>query len=127
MKLLQLLLPTVACLVAKVYGKIFSRCELASVLKQWGMDGRQGYGLGDWVCLAYFASTFNTAAVVHNADGTSEYGIFQLNSRSWCADHHSQSENFCSMSCSDLLTNDIEDDVICLQKATAKAGGLKTW
>ncbi|KAJ7317540.1 hypothetical protein JRQ81_003702 [Phrynocephalus forsythii] len=127
MKALQLLLPVVVCVVVKVYGKIISRCELALILKRWGMDRRQGYSLADWVCLAYYASGFNTATVMHNADGTSEYGIFQLNSRSWCADNHSESRNLCSMPCNDLLTNDIEDDVACLQKAAAREGGLEAW
>ncbi|XP_042310824.1 sperm acrosome membrane-associated protein 3-like [Sceloporus undulatus] len=127
MKPFQVLLPVVACLVGKVSGKIFSRCELASILKRWGMDGHQGYSLADWVCLAYFASGFDSATVTNNSDGSSEYGIFQINSRSWCADQHSQTKNLCSMACLDLLTDEIIDDIICLKRASAGSSGLETW
>ncbi|XP_062979156.1 lysozyme C, milk isozyme-like [Elgaria multicarinata webbii] len=127
MKALQLLLPMVACLAVKVRGKIFSRCELASILKRWGMDGHEGYSLADWVCLAYFASNFNTATVTLDSDGSSEYGIFQINARTWCADHQSQSKNLCSISCHDLLTDDIIDDIICLKRAAAGPEGLDAW
>uniref|UniRef100_A0A8C5SBH5 lysozyme n=1 Tax=Laticauda laticaudata TaxID=8630 RepID=A0A8C5SBH5_LATLA len=51
------------------------------------------------VCLAYFASGFNTGKVTQNIDGSTEYGIFQINSRSWCADQQSTSRNLCSLSC----------------------------
>uniref|UniRef100_A0A670YTV0 lysozyme n=1 Tax=Pseudonaja textilis TaxID=8673 RepID=A0A670YTV0_PSETE len=99
MKGLCLWLAVLTCLVVKVYGKIFNRCELASVMRRWGMEGHEGYTLDDWVCLAYFASGFNTGKVTQNIDGSTEYGIFQINSRSWCADQHSTSRNLCSLSC----------------------------
>ncbi|KAM6475107.1 lysozyme C, milk isozyme-like [Liasis olivaceus] len=127
MKTLCLRLALMACLMVKVYGKIFSRCELAAILRRWGMDGHEGYGLDDWICLAFFASHFNTAAVTQNSDGTSEYGIFQLNSRFWCADHRSSSKNLCSLSCHDLVTDEIIDDIICVKRAVAGPEGLGAW
>ncbi|XP_063150155.1 sperm acrosome membrane-associated protein 3-like isoform X2 [Candoia aspera] len=114
MKVLCLWLLLLVCLVLKVYGKIFSRCELATILQRWGMDGHEGYSLEDWICLAYFASHFNTAAMTQNSDGTSEYGIFQLNSRSWCTDHHSSSRNLCSLSCSGMAGEIIAVEEICI-------------
>ncbi|XP_053227214.1 lysozyme C, milk isozyme-like isoform X2 [Podarcis raffonei] len=122
-----LLLPLMACLALKVRSKIYSRCELAQTLKRWGMDGHEGYSLANWICLAYFASGFNTETVMHNSDGSSEYGIFQINSRSWCADRHTLSKNLCSLSCFDLLTEEIIDDIICLKRATAEPEGLADW
>ncbi|XP_029142760.1 lysozyme C [Protobothrops mucrosquamatus] len=127
MKGLCLWLALLTCLMVKVYGKIFNRCDLAAILRRWGLDGHEGYSLDNWVCLAYFASGFNTAKVTQNSDGTSEYGIFQINSRSWCADHHSTSKNLCSLSCRDLVTDEIIDDIICVKRAVAGPEGLEAW
>ncbi|XP_053150709.1 sperm acrosome membrane-associated protein 3-like isoform X2 [Hemicordylus capensis] len=122
-----LLIPIVACFVVKVRSKIFSRCELALIMQRWGLDGYEGYNLADWVCLAYFTSGFNTAAVTHNSDGSSEYGIFQINSRLWCSDHHSQTKDLCDLSCRDLLTDEIIDDILCLKRAVVGLEGLESW
>ncbi|KAG8129781.1 hypothetical protein E2320_016476 [Naja naja] len=119
MKGLCLWLALLTCLVVNVYSKIFDRCELASVMQRWGMEGHEGYTLDDWVCLAYFASK-----VTQNIDGSTEYGIFQINSRSWCADQHSTSRNLCSLSCHDLVTDEIIDDIICVKRAVAGPDGM---
>ncbi|ETE66574.1 hypothetical protein L345_07644, partial [Ophiophagus hannah] len=114
MKDLCLWLALLTCLVVKVYGKIFNRCELASVMRRWGMEGHEGYTLDDWVCLAYFASGFNTGKVTQNIDGSTEYGIFQINSRSWCADQHSTSRNLCSLSCRGMAGEIIAMEETCI-------------
>uniref|UniRef100_A0A8D2JGA5 Glycosyl hydrolases family 22 (GH22) domain-containing protein n=1 Tax=Varanus komodoensis TaxID=61221 RepID=A0A8D2JGA5_VARKO len=80
------------------------------------------------ICLAYFASNFNTATVTQDSDGSSEYGIFQINSRSWCADHrNTMSENLCTMLCSDLLTPNIEDDITCAKRIVKDPQGMGSW
>lgn len=55
------------------------------------------------VCLAYFASGFNTAAVDHEADGSTNNGIFQINSRKWCKNLTPKVPNMCQMYCSGRL------------------------
>lgn len=52
------------------------------------------------VCLAYFTSGFNTAAVDQEADGSTNNGIFQINSRKWCKNFRSNEPNLCHMYCS---------------------------
>nr|XP_056706099.1 sperm acrosome membrane-associated protein 3-like [Euleptes europaea] len=122
-----LLSPLIACLLVKARGKIFNRCSLIATLQLSGLEGYEGYSLADWVCLAYFASGFNTAKVTHNADGSSEYGIFQINSRLWCSDRHSSTKDQCNISCRDLLTDDIIDDIKCMKKAVVESEGLGAW
>ncbi|XP_066468808.1 sperm acrosome-associated protein 5-like [Tiliqua scincoides] len=117
----------VICLAIKTHSKFLSRCELVLILQRSGMDGYAGYNLADWVCLAYYVSGFNTAAVTYSSDGTTEYGIFQLNSGFWCADGYSKTRNLCDLPCRDLLTDQIQDDIVCLKRAAVGPDGLDTW
>ncbi|KAG6921422.1 sperm acrosome associated 5 [Chelydra serpentina] len=93
------LVTLLACLSIGGRAKIFTRCELAQRLQDSGMDGYEGYSLANWLCLAFYASGFDTAAVGANADGSSDYGIFQINSGWWCQDTQSPSENLCHLRC----------------------------
>ncbi|KAB1265115.1 Sperm acrosome membrane-associated protein 3 [Camelus dromedarius] len=77
-----------------------------------------------WICLAYFASGFNTGAVDHEADGSTNNGIFQINSRKWCKTLDSSGPNMCQMHCFDLLDPDLKDSVICAMKITQDPRGL---
>lgn len=52
------------------------------------------------VCLGYFTSGFNTAAVDHEADGSTNNGIFQISSRKWCRNLNPNVPNRCQMYCS---------------------------
>uniref|UniRef100_A0A8C8SBZ2 Sperm acrosome membrane-associated protein 3 n=1 Tax=Pelusios castaneus TaxID=367368 RepID=A0A8C8SBZ2_9SAUR len=98
------LLPIFASLLVGNMGKIFRRCELAQVLHRAGLDGFRGYSLADWLCLAFHESRFDTGAVDHEADGSTDNGIFQINSRLWCDDYKSLARNLCHMHCSELVS-----------------------
>uniref|UniRef100_A0A673USF3 Sperm acrosome membrane-associated protein 3 n=1 Tax=Suricata suricatta TaxID=37032 RepID=A0A673USF3_SURSU len=89
-----------SCLFTSSQAKVYSRCELARTLQDFGMEGYRGYSMADWVCLAYFTSGFNTAAVDHEADGSTNNGIFQINSRMWCKTLSADVPNRCQMYCS---------------------------
>ncbi|XP_070592898.1 lysozyme C, milk isozyme-like [Erythrolamprus reginae] len=95
-------------LIAPSGAKIFSRCELASVLKQ----NKLGYNpdhLGQWMCYAYYASKFNTEAV----HGRS-YGIFQIESITWCSENLTFGRySRCQTLCSAFTDDDITDDIAC--------------
>ncbi|XP_057572304.1 sperm acrosome membrane-associated protein 3 [Hippopotamus amphibius kiboko] len=116
-----------SCLLSSGQAKVYSRCELARVLQDFSLDGFRGYSLADWVCLAYFASGFNTAAVDHEADGSTNNGIFQINSRKWCKNLNPNVPNMCQMYCSDLLSPNLKDSVICAMKIMQDPQGLGTW
>lgn len=47
-------------------------------------------------------SNFNLSKVNENADGSFDYGIFQINSHYWCNDYKSHSENICHEDCKGL-------------------------
>ncbi|CAM5131408.1 unnamed protein product, partial [Natator depressus] len=51
------------------------------------------------LCLAFYASRFNTGTVTENSDGSSDYGIFQINSRRWCSDQRSRTLDLCQTRC----------------------------
>uniref|UniRef100_A0ABI7YDL6 Sperm acrosome membrane-associated protein 3 n=1 Tax=Felis catus TaxID=9685 RepID=A0ABI7YDL6_FELCA len=89
-----------SCLLTSGQAKVYSRCELARALQDFGMEGYRGYSMADWVCLAYFTSGFNTAAVDHEADGSTNNGIFQISSRKWCKNLSTDVPNWCQMYCS---------------------------
>lgn len=51
------------------------------------------------VCLTNWESHFNTNAINHNRDGSTDYGIFQINSRWWCDDRTTTTSNACNVAC----------------------------
>ncbi|KAM6176154.1 sperm acrosome membrane-associated protein 3 [Erethizon dorsatum] len=116
-----------SCLLTSSEAKVYSRCELARVLRDFGLDGYRGYSLADWVCLAYYTSGFNTGAVDHEADGSTNNGIFQINSRRWCKNLTPDSHNKCRVYCSDLLNPNLKDTVICAMKIVQEPQGLGYW
>ncbi|XP_058562000.1 sperm acrosome membrane-associated protein 3 isoform X2 [Neofelis nebulosa] len=116
-----------SCLLTSGQAKVYSRCELARALQDFGMEGYRGYSMADWVCLAYFTSGFNTAAVDHEADGSTNNGIFQISSRKWCKNLSTDVPNWCQMYCSDLLNPNLKDTVICAMKIAQQPQGLASW
>uniref|UniRef100_A0A8C5LJN3 Sperm acrosome membrane-associated protein 3 n=2 Tax=Jaculus jaculus TaxID=51337 RepID=A0A8C5LJN3_JACJA len=125
--IMWLAISLLSCLLASSKAKVFSRCELAKVLHDFGLDGYRGYGLADWVCLAYFTSGFNTAAVDHEADGSTNNGIFQINSRRWCKGLNLNSDNLCHVYCTDLLNPNLKDTIICVMKIVQETQGMGNW
>ncbi|KAH0628954.1 hypothetical protein JD844_010622 [Phrynosoma platyrhinos] len=99
---MKVLVFTLLCLfIAISEAKVFSRCELAARLKRSGLDGYRGYSLGNWICMAYHESRYNSRAVGQpNSDKSRNYGIFQINSRWWCSNGQGKTANGCQSSCS---------------------------
>ncbi|EHH30691.1 sperm acrosome-associated protein 5 [Macaca nemestrina] len=114
-------------MVVTVDAKIYERCELAARLERAGLNGYKGYGIGDWLCMAHYESGFDTAFVDHNPDGSSEYGIFQLNSAWWCDNGITPTKNLCHMDCHDLLNRHILDDIMCAKQIVSSQNGLSAW
>ncbi|XP_061477662.1 lysozyme C-like [Rhineura floridana] len=128
MKALWLLL-LLACLLTAGEGTILRRCQLAQDLQQLGLDGYAGYSLANWVCMAFHESSYNTAATHYNDyDGSTDFGIFQINSRYWCQYGNEQSSNICGIQCSELLTDNIATDVACAKiVVTDSEDGMGAW
>ncbi|XP_001362553.1 lysozyme C [Monodelphis domestica] len=111
------------------HGKVYERCELARILKQNGMDGYRGISLANWVCLAKWESNYNTRVTNYNSrDRSTDYGIFQINSRYWCNDGKTpRAVNACGISCRDLLTDNISKAITCAKRVVRDPSGIRAW
>ncbi|KAL2100248.1 hypothetical protein ACEWY4_004642 [Coilia grayii] len=113
--------------VAVANARVYDRCELARILKNSGMDGYWGVSLADWVCLAKWESDYNTDATNHNTDGSTDYGIFQINSRWWCNNGYSRTSNACGISCSELLSPNLSVAIRCAKRVVRDPNGIRAW
>lgn len=50
--------------------------------------------------MAYYESHYNTSAQTVLEDGSIDYGIFQINSYTWCRSGKTQEKNLCHVACS---------------------------
>ncbi|CAN9504738.1 unnamed protein product [Ophioblennius macclurei] len=114
-------------LVAVSSARVFERCEWARVLKNQGMDGYRGISLADWVCLSRWESSYNTQATNQNRDGSTDYGIFQINSRYWCKKDGSPSHNGCNINCNALLTDNVNVAITCAKRVVRDPNGINAW
>ncbi|XP_041915720.1 lysozyme C-like [Alosa alosa] len=114
-------------LVASACAEVYDRCELARILKANGMDGYWGISLANWMCLAEWESHYNTDAIHHDSDGSTDYGIFQINSRWWCNDGHSVTSNACGISCSELLSPNLSVAIECAKRVVRDPNGISAW
>nr|AFU52817.1 lysozyme C [Myotis adversus] len=111
-----------------VQAKVYERCELARTLKTLGMDGYSGVSLADWVCLAQWESSYNTQAINSNPGDSTDYGIFQINSRYWCDDGKTPGAvNACGINCNVLLQDDITQAVTCAKRVVGDPQGISAW
>uniref|UniRef100_H2MKJ6 lysozyme n=2 Tax=Oryzias latipes TaxID=8090 RepID=H2MKJ6_ORYLA len=114
-------------LVAGASAKVFERCQWARLLKAQGMDGYRGVSLANWVCLTQHESRFNTNAINHNRDGSTDYGIFQINSYWWCDDGKTGRVNGCKIPCSALLSDSVGTAIACAKRIVQDPSGIAAW
>ncbi|XP_004707295.1 lysozyme-like protein 6 [Echinops telfairi] len=122
-----LLVSLVSCLLALHQARVIQRCDMAKLLYKEDLHGFEGYSLNDWLCLAFVESKFNTSKINENADGSFDYGVFQINSHYWCNDYLSHSENLCQMDCTELLNPDLLSTANCAKKIVSGESGLNNW
>ncbi|XP_074996971.1 lysozyme C, milk isozyme-like [Calonectris borealis] len=113
-----LLLLLLALLTAVTKAKVFSQGELAHLLQGEELDGYGGYSLATWLCMAFYKTTFNTAAQSIKVDSSANYSIFQISSQQWCTNDRSPS---------DLLSSNITDDIICAKRIVRNPQGMDAW
>ncbi|XP_027882253.1 lysozyme C [Xiphophorus couchianus] len=110
-----------------VDGRVFERCQWARTMKSYGMDGYWGISLANWMCLTYSESSYNTMAVNHNRDKSTDYGIFQINSRWWCNDTRIRTANGCHIMCEQLLSDNVDVAISCAKRVVRDPQGIAAW
>nr|QCZ35164.1 lysozyme [Penaeus penicillatus] len=98
-------------LLAVSDAKVFRKCEFASLLETRYQLSRND--IKNWVCIAEFESSFNTAVVNRNHNRSTDYGIFQINNKYWCGSDYGK--NVCGIPCSDLMSDDITAALRCAE------------
>ncbi|XP_072830037.1 lysozyme C [Vicugna pacos] len=116
-------------LAVAVQGKVWERCTLARKLKELGMDGYRGVSLANWMCLTKWESDYNTKATNYNPSSEStDYGIFQINSRYWCNNGKTpHAVNGCGINCDVLLEDNITEAVECAKRVVRDPQGVRAW
>nr|XP_023654097.1 lysozyme C-like [Paramormyrops kingsleyae] len=107
-------------------GRRLSRCEVVRIFKQQGLDGFEGFALGNYVCMAFWESRWKTDKVRDSNNIGKDYGVFQINSFKWCDDGTAGGENLCKVHCAELLNDNLTASVNCT-KTIVKKEGLKSW
>ncbi|XP_067627390.1 lysozyme 2-like [Eurosta solidaginis] len=111
----------VLTLTAPIFGRILTRCSLAHEMLDLGVPKDE---LARWAYIAERESAFNTTAVGKtNTNGSTDYGLFQINSRYWCQPPDDRfSSNECAIDCADLLVDSISPSVTCSQQILRQQG-----
>jgi lipocalin len=76
-----------------------SECQVATYLKNAGFSQSS---LPTMVCISKYESSFNCDASHKNTDGSTDYGLMQINSYYWCSGDPMSKYNGCSISCNSL-------------------------
>ncbi|XP_026860192.2 lysozyme C [Electrophorus electricus] len=121
-------LVVVVCLMwlAVCESRRLSRCEVVRIFKQQGLEGFEGFNLGNYVCMAYWESKWKTHKVRDSSEMGKDYGIFQINSFKWCEDGTVGGKNLCKLPCGALLNDNLKASIDCL-KLIVRREGLKSW
>jgi len=76
-----------------------SECQIAGYLRK---SGFPEYTIGTMVCISKYESSYNCDATNKNTDGSTDYGLMQINSYYWCSGDPLSKYNECKVACSSL-------------------------
>ena len=77
-----------------------SECQVADYLRN---SGFPEYSVPTMVCTSKYESSYNCDATNKNTDGSTDYGLMQINSYYWCSGDTASKYNSCGISCSSLF------------------------
>ncbi|EDW02435.1 lysozyme [Drosophila grimshawi] len=122
-RILALLMPLFLLMSGElVESKQYMRCELTRVLVE---NYRfQKTLMSNWICLVEHESSLDTNKVTRNENNSKNYGLFQINSKDYCAE--GRRGGLCNIKCEDLSNDDISDDIACA-KTIQQRDGFKYW
>uniref|UniRef100_A0A182LX62 lysozyme n=1 Tax=Anopheles culicifacies TaxID=139723 RepID=A0A182LX62_9DIPT len=93
-------------------GKVYEKCPLARALDKHKISSRTL--ISNWVCLAMAESGGDTDKVTTLDNVSANYGIFQINSKTWYREGRKGGR--CNKKCEDFLTDDLTDDIECAKQ-----------
>jgi len=102
-------------------GSSAGECSTANYLRSAGFPEAS---IGTMVCIAKWESSFNCVATNHNTDGSTDYGLFEINSYYWCSGDAKSKYNECNVSCQSLV--DCQANANCAHKVYQEQG-YKAW
>jgi len=77
-----------------------SECQVASYLRK---SGFPEYSVPTMVCISKYESSYNCDATNKNTDGSTDYGLMQINSYYWCSGDPKSKYNSCGTTCTSLF------------------------
>jgi lipocalin len=77
-----------------------SECQVSKYLKT---SGFPDYAIPTMVCISKYESSNNCDATNKNTDGSTDYGLLQINSYYWCSGDPLSKYNECKIACSSLF------------------------
>jgi lipocalin len=77
-----------------------TECQVANYLKNAGFSQSS---VPTMVCISKYESSFNCDAKNINTDGSTDYGLMQINSYYWCSGDPLSKYNECKITCSSLF------------------------
>jgi len=102
-------------------GQQQSECDVVKYLKNAGFPS---HTIGTMVCISKYESSWNCGATNKNVDGSTDYGLFEINSYYWCSGDSTSKYNECGTSCSSLM--DCQKNANCAYKVY-KEQGFNAW
>ena len=94
-----------------------SECQVATYLRKAGFPESS---IPTMVCISKYESSYNCDATNKNTDGSTDYGLFQINSYYWCSGDPNSKYNECGASCSSLF--DCQKNSNCAYKVYREQG-----
>lgn len=98
-----------------------SECDVAKYLRNAGFPSNT---IGTMVCISKYESSWNCDATNKNVDGSTDYGLFEINSYYWCSGDPTSKYNECGTSCSSLM--DCQKNANCAYRVY-KEQGFSAW
>lgn len=105
----------------KVDGGRQSECSVAKYLRNAGFPSNT---IGTMVCISKYESSWNCDATNKNVDGSTDYGLFEINSYYWCSGDPTSKYNECGTSCTSLM--DCQKNTNCAYRVY-KEQGFNAW
>jgi lipocalin len=94
-----------------------SECNVAKYLRNAGFPSST---IGTMVCISKYESSWNCDATNKNVDGSTDYGLFEINSYYWCSGDPTSKYNECGASCSSLM--DCQKNTNCAYRVYKEQG-----